>query len=322
MGPKTYRLIAVLILTYLAISAAHWTTTRSWAEDDPSPDRIRIGTFNIRMFPCNNRCECIKNYGFSRCRRPETVPTVLRNLACEIKKIHPDLIAVNEILSPNKLRKFAQDKLGAQWKFVYTSAGGPQKVGFLYDSSVLELQGRKVFKELYTELRPEELSEACAGGLDNLRPAFACRFRVKGCLFDFVAIVLHLKSGRCAEIRRAQWSIMEQIVDQASELDDDIIIIGDFNDWQRRNRDFDPFCKLKGFTLLTDAIPCTFLYKSRGSAIDHILLSDGSMEHYVEGSAGAGGPCADKCGPSRYWETFRDSVSDHCPVFAELRTGS
>ncbi|MEJ2716998.1 MAG: hypothetical protein P8182_07640 [Deltaproteobacteria bacterium] len=241
-------------------------------------------------------------------------------MADTIRGVDPDIMAVCEILNPKRLKRFAREKLGPTWNAAFAEPGDPQKVGFLYNGSVVTLLDRRVFTELYTKLVPREHSRGCVPARRALRPAFACRFEVKGTSFDFYAVVIHLKAGACGSVRRAQWRIMEGIVEELAAEEQDILILGDFNEYRRKKRDFGEFCKITGFTLVTGSIPCTKLFKRKGVTLDNILASPAVIASFVSGSARVGGACAKSCTKNRYWKAYLNRVSDHCPVVAEFRT--
>ncbi|MEW6530988.1 MAG: endonuclease/exonuclease/phosphatase family protein [Thermodesulfobacteriota bacterium] len=292
---------------------------RTVAQQENPRSSLRIGTFNIRNFPCNTNCDCLKEFRFEHCKRPDSLPTDWRRLAHEIRALRPNVLAVNEILHPARLQRFAEESLGASWRLVHSTDGGEHRVGFLYDSSAVELVGQWSFARLFTEIRPREHPEECVRGLRHLRPAFACHFRVPGSKFDFIAVALHLKSGPCASVRQAQWGIMERIVDRLVEKDSDIIILGDFNDKRPRERDFDRFCQTKGFSVATEGISCTVLGRDEGVVFDHILVSREALKLLVPGSVRVGGACRQGCEPNAFWKAYKNLVSDHCPVVAEFR---
>lgn len=281
--------------------------------------RLRIGTFNIRMFPCNQNCDCKKRYNYGGCRSTGAARTDLRRLAHTIRSIDPDILAVNEILDPKRLARFARERLGSSWRFACAAQGDPLKVGFLYNSSVVTLSGQKVFTELFTKLVPREHPRGCVPTRRDLRPAFACRFEVKDTLFDFYAVVIHLKAGACSSVRRAQWRIMEGIVHELAAGDDDILVLGDFNDYRRGRKDSDDFCRITGFTLVSGSIPCSKLFKAKGGTLDNILVSPAALARCVRNSARVGGACAKSCRMNKFWKAYLNRVSDHCPVVAELR---
>jgi len=111
---------------------------------------------------------------------------------------------------------------------------------------------------------------------------------------------------------------MERIVDRLAEKDNDIIVLGDFNDKRRRERDFDRFCTSKGFSVATEGVSCTVLGIDEGVVFDHILVSRGALKLLVPGSVRVEGACRQGCVPNAFWKAYRNLVSDHCPVVAEF----
>lgn len=286
-----------------------------------SLERVRIGTFNIRMFPCDTNCACRKPYGYCR-GKPKGRPTTdMFRLAEVIKKADPHILALNEILDPERFARFAASQLGPQWKFAFAAEGGPLKVGFLYDSTVITIQYQEVYLGMFNELNAAEHPPKCAGSLSRQRPASACRFRVKGTPFDFYAVVVHLKSRECDSVRKAQWKIMGNIADKLSKTDDEIVILGDFNNHDEEKPDFEEFLVEKSFTLVTDTVPCTHLFRGKGRRLDHIIVSRKALKAFVKGSVRVGGACAESCAKDDIWNAYLTRVSDHCPVVAEFRTG-
>ncbi len=283
------------------------------------PNTLRIGTFNIRMFPCNNDCGCIKESGFTECKGRNTRRTNRRALASEIERLRPTVLAVNEILKPKRFARFAAEHMGPTWRFIFTDDGGPQKTGFLYDSSVVDLVSRFSIRDMITKIDPSRFPEKCVKRLRKQRPAFVCRFRMKRAGFDFFAIVVHMKAGPCASLRKAQWNLMRDIVGRLAGKDEDIFIMGDLNDYSPHCEDTAEFRAATGFRLLTAKISCTHLHRGKGNTLDHILASPAALSVLSGGSVRVGGPCARYCTFGRSWKRYMSNVSDHCPVIAEFR---
>jgi predicted extracellular nuclease len=283
---------------------------------------LRIGTFNIRMFPCNNDCGCIKESGFTECKGRNTRRTNRRALASEIRRLHPTVLAVNEILKPKRFARFSAEHMGPTWRFIFTEEGGPQKTGFLYDSSVVDLVSRSSVRDMITKIDPSRFPEICVKRLRKQRPAFVCRFRMKQTGFDFFAIVVHMKAGPCGSLRKAQWNLMRHIVDRLAAKDEDIFIMGDLNDYSPHCEDTAEFRAATGFRLLTGKIPCTHLHRGKGNRLDHILVSPAALGVLSGGRVRVGGPCAHYCTYGRSWKRYLSNVSDHCPVIAEFRVRS
>ncbi|MCA1961290.1 MAG: endonuclease/exonuclease/phosphatase family protein [Desulfomonile sp.] len=309
-------LVAGACIAWKAPSAGEW---RGQAASAAPPGTIRVATFNIRMFPCNTNCECKQSFGFEHCLDKGQPRTNLEMLAGVIREMKADLIAVNEILDPDAFSAFATEKLGPDWQFIYAAEGGSQKVGFLYNSSVVTAGTKQVFKEIYTGLVRKDHPPQCLGMRSALRPAFACHFLVNGTKFDFQAVVLHLKSGPCPSVRKAQWKLMEKVVDRLAQKDPDVIVLGDFNDIGTESKDFTEFRRNKKYSVATETVSCTHYGRGSGATLDYILVSSSAHKHVVKGSALVGGPCATGCGKNPHWKRYRNAVSDHCPVSVQLR---
>ena len=65
----------------------------------------------------------------------------------EIEALGVSAVAVQEILDPARFAREAREHLGERWEFVWAEAGGPQRVGVLYDSEALELSAARVHTE-------------------------------------------------------------------------------------------------------------------------------------------------------------------------------
>jgi endonuclease/exonuclease/phosphatase family metal-dependent hydrolase len=288
--------------------------------EDLGTRRFRIGTFNIRMFPCNRNCTCMRRHGYEHCRHWNDCGTDMRRLTMEIGKLRVDILAVNEILEPETFRSVVKKRLGHKWRFVYAHQGGPLKIGFLFNTLRVELLQSRVFENIYTGIASRsDHSSHCFKFGQKIRPALACRFHIKGTSSDFFAVVVHLKSGDCLSVRRAQWGILARIVDRLAQLDRDIIILGDFNcydGWEAESRAYRTSMR---FQLISQDIPCSFVGR-KTSSIDHLLVSQKLVRALIPGSVRLGGPCALNCRRNRYRAAYLKSVSDHCPVVADFRT--
>lgn len=319
VGLAIVALAATLVIA-ASIVSKDASVAKKWEKVAAAPPgTIRVATFNIRMFPCNTNCECKQSHGYERCDSRDGQRTDQEMLAATIKEIDADLIAVNEILDPKAFTAFAAEKLGPEWQLIYASEGSSLKVGFLYNSSVITAGTKQVFKEIYTGLVRLEHPPQCLGLRTSLRPAFACHFLVNGTKFDFQAVVLHLKAGPCPSVRRAQWKLMEKVVDRLAITDSDVIVLGDFNETGGESKDFAEFRRLKKFAVATEKVPCTHHGRGKGVTLDYILLSRAANKHVVKGSEQVCGPCATGCSRNPRWKEYRNRVSDHCPVSVQLR---
>jgi endonuclease/exonuclease/phosphatase family metal-dependent hydrolase len=288
-----------------------------------SEHHIEIGTFNIEWFPCKDDGEMMKRYGIELRWQPEGEPTDIKALFKELKSLDVELMGVQEIVDPKMLEDSAKVYLGPEFEVIYSPYGGSQKVGFLYDSSVLSVEGS-----------PETYTDVTLGPDSRLRPAFRAFFRYKPNGFDFHAVVVHLKaSPRGWDQRKQQWEIMEKILRTLPEesKDGDIVLLGDFNNvTDQGTGEFDEIMNRLGFwraTVEVDTLASNFwqpdytVERIQASLIDHIFLSADARIEYVENTMRVGGMCAE--GESEYKGEqiphFYERVSDHCPVFGSFR---
>ncbi len=285
---------------------------------------LEVGSFNIEWFPCKDDGEMMKQYGINLRYPPEGNATDTTALFALLKELDIELLGVQEIVDTKLFGELAKRHLGEEFEFVYAPGGGDQKVGFLYDSSVLELVGTA---EMYSsvQLSPDS----------RLRPALRGYFKTKPDGFDFHAIVLHLKaSPRGWDLREQQWNALEEILSELPEKtgDADIILVGDMNNvTDRREEEFMPLMRQLGYHWASGeapGLPTNYwqpdwkVQRIQESAIDHIMVSGDAKVEYVENSIRVGGMCA--ADSAEYVDNFPDyynNISDHCPVFATFEVG-
>ncbi len=284
---------------------------------------IEIGTFNIEWFPCKDDGKMMKKYGIDLRYPPQGEATDVEALFSMLKELDIELLGVQEIVDAELFARNAAKYLGGEYHFIYSPSGGSQKVGFLYNSNILELVGQ-----------PETYDEVLLKPDSRLRPAFRAYFKTKPDGFDFHAIVTHLKaSPRGWDLREQQWQIIAKILADLPELsgDADIILLGDMNNvTNMREKEFTPLMSNLKFYWATseiDSLPTNYwqpdwkVERIQGSAIDHIFVSDDAKIEYLENSAKVGGMCAKNL-PEYKDEMipeFYSKISDHCPVYASFR---
>lgn len=284
---------------------------------------IEIGTFNMEWFPCKDDGAMMKKYGIELRYPPKGNPTDMKALFGLLKDLDIELLGCEEIVDPKMLADSAKKYLGDEFEFIYSPSGGDQKVGFLYDSSVLEVIGS-----------PQTYAQVELSADSRLRPAFRAYFKTKPDGFDFHAIVTHLKaSPRGWDLRKKQWEQINQILKSLPEetKDSDIILLGDFNDVSKLGiAEFDTIMTERKFFRITSELkngysnywqPDYKVDRIQGSLIDHIFISENAKIEYIEDSAKIGG----MCGTDQYeysGEAIPDYyhlISDHCPVFGSFR---
>lgn len=288
-----------------------------------SDTTIEIGTFNIEWFPCKDDGEMMKTYGIDLRYPPQGESTDMKALFGFLEDMDIELIAVQEIVDPVMLADSAKKYLGERYRFIYSASGGSQKVGFLYDSSVLKVTGN-----------PQTYMQVALSSDSRLRPAFGVYFKALPSGFDFHAVVAHLKaSPRGWDLRKKQWQVLEEILSGLPQKnnDADIILLGDFNNVSKlRTAEFDTIMQRLNFFRATDEIDNAYtdywqpdykVERIEGSMIDHIFISRDAKIEFIENSTRVGGMCAEGAfeyaGDSipEYYKT----ISDHCPVYTSFR---
>jgi endonuclease/exonuclease/phosphatase (EEP) superfamily protein YafD len=212
-------------------------------------------------------------------------------------------VAVQEITDESTFARAAQRRLGASWRFVADEGDAPLKVGLLYDADRLELLSQRTRRELVV--------------YPGARPALEARLRARGDGGELRVVVVHLKAGgdglpwRVLQLAALQTILAEPAGEART------IALGDFNATAQADRT--ALATLAAATQLrwsSRPVECT-AYWSRadgcvGSALDHVLTSGPAKVTAL-------GPCeTEGCELQPRCPTFREKVSDHCPVRVEL----
>jgi len=305
-----YFIILLFILPALLISS--------------EPDTIEVGTFNIEWFPCKDDGEMMKKYDINLRTPPQGNSTNIESLFTLLQDLDLELIGVVEIVDPELLESSAKHYLGESYELIYAPSAGSQKIGFLYDSSVLQLVGQ-----------PQVYTDVALGPDTWLRPALRVYLKYRNSGFDFHAIVTHLKASPSGwKKRQKQWAILERILTElpGQTNDSDIVLMGDFNNVSKlKDDEFKPLMKELNFYWATGELqpggysnywkPDYKEERIEGSLIDQIFISADALEEYVKGSVRAGGMC--ECGEEEYSgigiPEYYEEISDHCPVYASFR---
>ena len=285
-------------------------------------DSIQIGTFNIEWYPCKDDGEMMKEYGIDLRYPPKGYATDNEKLFSFLKEADIELLGVEEIVDAEMLGREAKKYLGEHYEFIYSPLGGSQKVGFLYDSSVLELIGE-----------PQSYDELLLKPDSRLRPAFRAYFKARSGGFDFHAIVVHLKaSPRGWDQRKAQLEYLEKILNDlpGETKDSDIILLGDMNNVTEAGPgEFMPMMEKLDFYWASEELqgkptnywqPDYKVNRIQASTIDHIFISENARDEFVENSTQVAGLCG--LGIDSYSDDipeYYQKISDHCPVYSTFR---
>jgi hypothetical protein len=313
--------ILATVIALLFISLVSYSTCQT---NETGKERIiEIGTFNLEWFPCKDDGEMMKQYGINLRYPPQGQSTNMKALFGLLNDLDIELLGVEEIVDPQMLADSAKKYLGEQFKFIYSPSGGDQKVGFLYDSTVLQPIGK-----------PKTYMQVALSNESRLRPALGVYFKAIPSGFDFHAIVVHLKaSPRGWDLRKKQWDALERIlIDLPKETkDNDIVILGDFNNVSKlKTAEFDTIMNRSGYYRATQELgdkasnywqPDYKKERIEGSLIDHIFISADAKIEFIENSTRVGGMCAE--GSFEYIgdsiPDYYQHISDHCPVYGSFR---
>ncbi len=261
-------------------------------ETKQSPSKyLTVATFNIEWLG-----DMIND-------RIDRVPEDYKLIAEIIKKSDADIIALQEIENYKALKLLT--KYLPEFESYLGKKGNQQNLGLLYKKNI-----RVDFIKEYTPLIIEE---------GRTRPGLV--FDCKAGNFDFVMMVVHYKSTskyedtkekiqksqdlRAAQIQKTHFwadSILRNTKEQ------DIIILGDFNDtpMRKKNNLFAIFKFDSNFVFLTENLKsCKY---PNAYSIDHILVSKTTNSRYIKNSLRS----LDFRAILRDQELER--ISDHCPV--------
>jgi len=281
---------------------------------------IEIGTFNIRFFPCNEDGEMMKKYGIEMRYPPKGAATDTTALFEMLKKLDIEVLGVEEMVDPALFGKMAKRHLGEHFEFIYAPSNAWQKVGILYNSNKVKLQGK-----------PQVYGEVALGNMDRHRPALRAYFKAMPDGFDFHVIVVHLKaSPRGYDERVKQWTALDEIMSDlpnGPEKDADVILLGDFNNVSKNKyNEFLPTLRKNNFfwaTAENDTLISSYWQpdwkkeRLESSTIDQIFISNDAKIEYIEGATKVGGICSElQVEITGEFPDYYKTISDHCPVFS------
>jgi endonuclease/exonuclease/phosphatase family metal-dependent hydrolase len=308
-----------------ATGSSELASTEIWSPAPVRDGNLRVATFNIRnypFFPVADGQEAVVPKSYLRETDREALLAVLETLAF-------DLLAVQEICDAAAFEALLGEleaRTGRTYDFVLSdnAAGNPQHVGLVVDEGKLRID---------TVGEHEEINVT-----GTLRPGLSARIRSLGeGGLDLGVMSLHLASGdsnKRAALRATQIAAAAGVVaaQQIESADADYLLLGDLNtaDGAAELIGLDASLAPAAAAHQPNATGCSsyYLKKStnplaRPSWIDHVFraaLEEMDPEVPIE----SGAHCAvHRC------EAFesRDassggtffSVSDHCPVYFEVR---
>jgi endonuclease/exonuclease/phosphatase family metal-dependent hydrolase len=239
---------------------------------------VRVATFNIEEFPKDQR----------------QVDGAFELIA----GVHPDALAVQEVLDATAFADAARARLGARWRFA--TLDGARGLGALYDGDRYELASIALHDDTRVGGRGKpslEVALAPRGGGELLR-----------------LLIVHLQSGSEARpLRARQLAALAPLAAGLRREPGTLVVLGDFNATAEDDRvDLAALARDDDLTWATEGLACTAFWRRADdcptSRLDHVLA--GVVPARVE----VAGPCAESCAARAACPAYRDPVSDHCPV--------
>ncbi len=259
---------------------------------------------------------------------PSDVDQQRENVEKVIRESGIDLWALQEISDTRQFQELL-DSLGGPWDGIRATVSGTQRIAFIYNTDVVQVRGSpKHILETFSTSNNQQLNYFAGRPplqieLDVVLPDTTVRMTV---------ITLHMKC--CTEFlshqRRTNASDKLKIhIDFTSLANKSVIIAGDFNDElvnSIRAGSPSPYENFLGdpgnylFTTMSldQQNENTFCWNSAcssGSTIDHILITNELMPHYVEDSAAR---LESVISALSDFPGYVNSTSDHLPVYARF----
>lgn len=229
-----------------------------------------------------------------------------------ISNINPDLVAIQEIQDPDEFQALV-NALPDYDGILADDPGAYMIVGLLYRTDTVNIG------------RVETLFQD--DGWAFPRPPLAVWLTARdggdAVSFDMLLIVLHLKARLDEESQERRRLACERLhgwigreLSQGDE--DDIVVVGDWNDEILDRPDWNVFGELLAqpelYTFLTMdlAVGGDYTYLPFESFIDHIMVTASALDEYGEGTT-------DVLELDRVHATYRDVISDHRPVLSRFQ---
>ncbi len=256
---------------------------------------LTIGTFNLEWLGDGHR------------DRKERDSSDYAHIAEVIKEIDADIIGLQEIENKKAL-KILLNHL-PEYQYVMGTTGGPQKLAIIYKKNIAIASYGDYFPLMVTPHKTK-------AGL---------WIYVKAGNFDFHLLNVHLKSSshwdnssdlrtRSYLMRVAQARAITNWADSilANSDEEDIIIVGDFNDYpkNRKKKTLAPITDDYNLIFLTDEMRSCKYYHHY--TIDQIVISDTTSLRFVNNSEFMFNV------DNAFSKYDVEGISDHCPVIAKF----
>jgi endonuclease/exonuclease/phosphatase family metal-dependent hydrolase len=244
----------------------------------PTVPDLKMATWNLKTFPLS-----------------PSAPVLAADV---IEDLDLDLVAVQELWTPNALEALLAALDGYDGVIYPGGMGETHRLGFVWRTDVLELEWSE-------ELLPGDESFP--------REPVHGRFTTVGGAMDFSAITVHLKAGLSSadEERRVQAAAdLEDYVSHTLRVDEtEVVILGDFNEAMSDPRSDEVFgvFETAGYQHLTADLPADDAsFIPSGVTLDHVVVT-GEFADAVGDQVQV--PHVDENVPQ-----YLELVSDHRPV--------
>ena len=291
-----------------------WRSGTACAGTEPperEAGRARIASWNLHWFPDGSS------------RGPQDKATDESWMACAISSLGVDVIAVQEVLLHDQGRRALDrmmvrlnERTGGSWESHLDGCPNDrrQHVGFLVDTS-------RVSVERVRQLDDVNPLGACTG---RLRPGLAADLRFVDGL-ELALVTVHLDSGTGSRDRAHRTQSIDRLAAGAAGLGrDEVLVVGDFNtmgdDETEADEELaalDARFAAAGLARIEGEVPCTEIYRRRGSLLDHAIATAGLR---TAARLEVDGPCAPLgCRvPRGAHPSALSRLSDHCPLIVDL----
>jgi endonuclease/exonuclease/phosphatase family metal-dependent hydrolase len=275
-----------LLITAIAaiVVTAWWASMDTPMTSSTSTAALRLGTFNIEHFPRSD--------------------AQVERVFALIEALEVNALAVQEILDPKRFEREARARLGRAWRFVYSKGGSRFRLGVLYDGRALKLLSSRTILALRVE--------------DKTKPGFEARFRDRdGDILRVITVHFASTNARRA-IREKQHAVLRDVVAEALESGERLVVMGDFNATLEGDReDIAALARDHDLFWASESLGCTAYWQRRdrcqGTALDHIV--SWKTPAHID----ACGACREVgCDPGERCPEAFFEVSDHCPVTFDL----
>ncbi len=335
-APPTKQLKWSGVLTFAGTSL-NTTSGSLKGSSYPKSETLDIVTYNLEFFGTDVKDASNVEFG------PTDDALQITNVTTIMQQLGADIFAVEEVADDAAFTQLTSNLTGYnsvlsdRWSYSFNTPDPnfpPQKIGFLYNTSTVQLINTRVmFEDYYDLLRagtetlpnyPTTSSSFWSSG----RLPFMATFDVtiNGITRRVRVVDIHSKSGSATEDYNRRKYDIQVLYDSlnANYPHDNIVLLGDFNDDVDTSIKASSESTYKVFvddavrykTLTYDlSVAGGYSFPSSSSFLDHIIVSDELGNAYVNNSI-------EIEDPRIYVSNYSSTTSDHLPVGARFLLSS